>query len=90
VLRQYPSKGTLSSYQKVTLVLPKALHGVVPKVVGLRVARAEALLTRFHLKWQVDGHPPPTARVIWQSPHWQRAATRGLVIRLAVNTDRTG
>jgi penicillin-binding protein 1A len=84
VLRQYPSKGTLSSYQKVTLVLPKALHGVVPKVVGLRLAHAEALLTRFHLKWQVDGHPPPTAKVIWQSPRWQRAATRGLVVRLAV------
>jgi penicillin-binding protein 1A len=84
VLRQYPSKGTLSSYQKVTLVLPKALHGVVPKLVGLRLGRAEAQLARFHLKWQVDGHPEPTAKVIWQSPHWHRAATRGLVIRLAV------
>jgi penicillin-binding protein 1A len=86
VLRQYPSKGTLSSYQKVTLVLPKALHGTVPKVVGLRLARAEARLERLHLKWQVDGHPSPEAKVIWQSPKWQRAAKPGLVVRLAVKT----
>ena len=84
VLRQYPSQGTLSSYQKVTLVLPKALHGIVPDVVGLKLGRAEARLTRLHLKWQVDGHPPPMAKVIWQSPRGQRAAKRGLVVRLAV------
>ena len=27
VVRQFPARGTLSSYDKVTLVLPKALHG---------------------------------------------------------------
>ena len=86
VLRQYPSKGTLSSYQKVTLVLPRAMHGVVPKVVGLRLARAEARLERYHLKWKVGGHPSPAAKVIWQSPHWSTAATQGLVVNLAVRT----
>jgi len=86
VLRQYPSKGTLSSYQKVTLVLPRALHGEVPKVVGLRLARAEARLERYHLKWKVGGHPNPAAKVIWQSPHWSTAATHGLIVRLAVRT----
>jgi len=90
VLRQYPSTGTLSSYQKVTLVLPKALHGIVPRVVGLRLARAEARLERLHLKWEVEGHPSPATKVIWQSPQWQRAATRGLVVRLAVKTGRAG
>ncbi len=83
VLRQYPAKGTLSSYQKVTLVLPKALHGIVPKVVGLRLARAKARLERFHLKWKVDGHPAASAIVTWQSPRWQTAGTKGLVVRLA-------
>ena len=68
----------------MTLVLPKALHGEVPKLIGLRLARAEARLERYHLKWQVDGSPPLTAKVIWQSPRWQRAADRGLVVRLAV------
>jgi penicillin-binding protein 1A len=86
VLRQYPSKGTLSSYQKVTLVLPKALHGIVPKVVGLRLARATARLERLHLKWEVDGHPPGSAIVSWQSPRGHTAATKGLVVRLAVKT----
>ena len=84
VLRQYPARGTLSSYQKVTLVLPKALHGVVPRLVGLRLGRAEARLKRSHLKWEIAGHPSPSAKIIWQSPHWHTAATKGLVVRLAV------
>jgi penicillin-binding protein 1A len=90
VLRQYPARGTLSSYQKVTLVLPKALHGVVPKIVGLRLARAKARLERFHLKWKLDGNPPGSARVIWQSPRWRTAATTGMVVRLAVRKPRAG
>jgi penicillin-binding protein 1A len=84
VLRQYPARGTLSSYDKVTLVLPKALHGVVPKVVGLRLSRAEARLERSHLKWKVGGSPPPGAKVIAQSPRWHVAAKRGLVVTLVV------
>ncbi|HET7807194.1 MAG TPA: PBP1A family penicillin-binding protein, partial [Gaiellaceae bacterium] len=84
VVRQIPARGTLSSYDKVTLVLPKALQGVVPKVVGLRLARAQALLERYHLKWKVDENPPGSARVIWQSPRWQTAAKTGLTVRLAV------
>jgi penicillin-binding protein 1A len=90
VLRQYPAKGTLSSYQKVTLVLPKALHGIVPKVVGLRFARAKARLERFQLKWEVDGDPPGSAVVIWQSPRGRTAATGGMVVRLAVRRPRAG
>jgi penicillin-binding protein 1A len=86
VLRQYPAKGTLSSYQKVTLVLPRAMHGTVPNVIGLRLARAEARLQRYHLKWEIGGHPSPRAKVIWQSPAGSTAATRGLVVRLAVRT----
>jgi penicillin-binding protein 1A len=86
VVRQMPAKGTLSSYQKVTLVLPKALHGVVPPVIGLRLARAEARLDRLHLKWEVGGNPSPLARVIWQSPRGHTAANPGLVVRLAVKT----
>jgi hypothetical protein len=32
----------------------------------------------------VDGNPPGSARVIWQSPRWQTAAKTGLTVRLAV------
>ena len=58
----------------------------VPKVVGLRFARAKARLERFHLKWKVDGHPPGSAIVTWQSPSGQTAATSGMVVRLAVKS----
>jgi membrane peptidoglycan carboxypeptidase len=84
VVRQYPARGTLSSYDKVTLVLPKALQGAVPKVVGLRLGRAKARLERYHLKWKVDGKPSAAARVIAQSPRWGVAGKRGLVVTLAV------
>ena len=82
VLRQYPARGTLSSYDKVTLVLPKAMHGAVPKLVGLRLARAETLLKRLHLKWTVRGRDAPRARVVAQSPTWRRAAAPKLVVTL--------
>src|SRR5919197_1093942 len=84
VLRQYPARGTLSSYDKVTLVLPKAVHGAVPKVVGLTFARARERLTRLQLKWKVDGGPPPGAKVVWQAPGPQTAAAPGLVVTLVV------
>jgi membrane peptidoglycan carboxypeptidase len=84
VVGQIPAKGTLSSYDRVTLVLPKALHGAVPKVVGLPLGRAQARLERYHLKWKVDGHPSPAAKVIAQTPHWGLAGKRGLVVTLAV------
>ncbi len=84
VVGQIPTKGTLSSYDRVTLVLPKALHGVVPKVVGLRLGRAQARLERYHLKWKVAGHPSPAARVIAQTPRWDVAGRRGLVVKLVV------
>jgi beta-lactam-binding protein with PASTA domain len=84
VLRQSPARGTLSSYSKVTLVVPKALHGVVPGVVGLKLARAKARLERLHLKWSVDGQPPGGAKVIAQSPGPHRAARPGLVVTLVV------
>ncbi|MDX6507532.1 MAG: penicillin-binding protein, partial [Gaiellaceae bacterium] len=87
VLRQIPAKGTLSSYDKVTLVLPKALHGVVPKLVGLRLGRAEARLERFHFKWKVGGSPSAAAKVIAQSPRWGLAADRKLVVTLVVKRD---
>ena len=83
-MRQIPARGTLSSHDKVTLVLPKALQGVVPKLVGLRLARAQAKLDRLHLKWKVDGSPPSGAKVVAQSPRWGLAAKRGLTVTLVV------
>jgi penicillin-binding protein 1A len=90
VVRQIPARGTLSSYDKVTLVLPKALQGAVPRVVGLRLARAQARLDRYRLKWDVAGSPPPGAKVIAQTPRWGVAARKGLVIKLVVKAGKAG
>jgi penicillin-binding protein 1A len=84
VLRQYPARGTLSSYQKVTLVLPKALQGAVPRLVGLRLGRAEARLERLHLKWRVGGSRSKALKVVGQSPRWGVAAKHGLIVTLVV------
>jgi len=42
VVGQIPAGGVLSAWDKVTLVLPKPLHGVVPKLVGLQIERARS------------------------------------------------
>ena len=85
VVGQYPSKGTLSSYDKVTLVLAKPLHGVVPKVIGLPLERAKALLKGLRLKVRVDpGDAGSKARVVWQAPRAGAAAAPGMRVMLAV------
>jgi penicillin-binding protein 1A len=84
VVRQFPARGTLSSYDKVTLVLPKAMHGVIPRVVGLPLARAKARLERFHLNWKVDGNAQPGAKVLHQTPGPRTAAAPGLFVKLVV------
>jgi beta-lactam-binding protein with PASTA domain len=65
-------------------VLPKALYGVVPNLVGLRLSRARARLKRLHLKSKVDGNPPPSAKVLAQSPRSGLAAKRGMTVTLVV------
>ncbi len=40
VVKQIPRGGRLSSFDKVTIVFAKPLHGVVPNVVGLRLPQA--------------------------------------------------
>jgi len=49
VLRQFPRAGSLSSFDKVTLVLAKPLHGVVPRTVGLSLPAARTKLARLKL-----------------------------------------
>jgi membrane peptidoglycan carboxypeptidase len=44
VLDQFPRRGHASSWDTVTLVLAKPLHGVVPKVVGLSLQEARVRL----------------------------------------------
>jgi penicillin-binding protein 1A len=86
VVKQFPAGGRhLSSGDRVTLVLSKALEGVVPNVVGMTLDRAQARLG--HLKLEVTvtpGDAPGSARVIAQSPRAGRASAPGMGITLGV------
>ncbi len=82
VLGQFPAGGTLSSYDKVTLVLAKPLHGVVPKLVGLQLRKAKARLEKRHLQVAVTGGS--AGRIVSQKPAGGVAAAPGMTVTLAV------
>ena len=82
VLRQFPAGGTLSSFDKVTLVLAKPLHGVVPKTVGMTLRSARLRLRKLKLVPQVTGS---AGRVVAQKPEPGVAAAPGMTVRLVVN-----
>jgi penicillin-binding protein 1A len=79
VVKQFPLKGRLSSFDKVTIVFAKPLHGVIPSVVGLPVARARAKLERLKLQPIVRGL---AGRVVRQQPKAGLAAGAGLPVTL--------
>ena len=87
VLRQYPARGHLSSHEKVTLVLAKPQHGIVPSVVGQKPARARKSLLKLGLKLSISFAPADPARrgvVLSQRPKGGVAAGPGLLIRLVI------
>src|SRR5438876_6825212 len=84
VLRQFPRTGRLSSFDKVTLVLGKPLHGTVPKVVGLRLPQARARLQRLKLHPAVRFGTGKPGRVLEQKPLAGVAAAPGMTIRITV------
>jgi membrane carboxypeptidase/penicillin-binding protein len=88
VVDQFPLHGTLSAWDKVTLVLPKAQHGVVPRLVGLSVSRARARLARMKLPLRLEG--PPAGRIVAQTPRWGVAAGPGMRVVLRVSGAGTG
>ncbi|MGZ4354572.1 MAG: PBP1A family penicillin-binding protein [Gaiellaceae bacterium] len=84
IVRQFPVGGTLSSFDKVTLVLAKPLHGLVPRIVGLSLRDARAKLAELKLLPAVrfgDGKP---GRVVSQEPLAGVAAAPGMTVRLIV------
>jgi penicillin-binding protein 1A len=85
VVGQIPRRGTASAYDKITLISEKSLHGVVPNVVGLGLARAQAKLAKVHLKVGVKGGAT-TGKVVAQSVEPRTAAEAGEKIVLTVKT----
>jgi membrane peptidoglycan carboxypeptidase len=85
VLDQFPRRGRASSWDTVTLVLAKPLHGVVPHVVGLSLPQARARLRARGLVPGIarfaDGR---AGRVLAQMPVPGVAAAPGMTIRLVV------
>jgi penicillin-binding protein 1A len=86
VVGQFPAHGTLSSWSSVRIVLPRAVHGRIPDVVGMSLARARDRLAKRNLAGVVealaDSGKPGT--VIAQLPRAGRAAVPNMTIRLVV------
>ena len=88
VTGQIPLRGTLSAYDTVILVVPEAQHGVVPRLVGLTVARARARVAPLGLALRVTGAHSGT--VVSQAPPRNVAAAPGMRIVLRVKRVAAG
>jgi hypothetical protein len=85
VVAQYPSRGTLSSFDTVRVVVPVAENGRIPDVTGLTLEQARKKLARHHLAGLVqtyaEGKPD---RVLQQFPKAGLASTENMTIKLVV------
>jgi len=85
VLDQFPRRGHASSYDTITLVLAKPLHGVVPKVIGLSLPQARARIRARGLVPDIDRFADGRAgRILAQMPVAGVAAAPHMKIRLIV------
>jgi hypothetical protein len=88
VLRQFPATGRLSSFDKVTIVIAKPLHGVVPSTIGLTLRAARAKLYQRKLLPTVTFGAAKTkgktGLVLSQKPRGGVAAAPGMKVRLVV------
>jgi penicillin-binding protein 1A len=83
VVKQIPAKGRLSSYDNVTMVFAKPLHGVVPKVVGLQLPQAREELARLKLAPVLRGRG---TKIVRQRPRAGVAAAPRMKITLWVTS----
>ena len=81
---QFPARGTLSSWSTVRIVLPRAVYGRIPDVVGLTLENARRRLARRELaglvESYVDGSSADT--VVAQFPRAGRAAAPHMTVKL--------
>jgi penicillin-binding protein 1A len=85
VVDQYPKSGALSSYERVTLMVSQALHGVVPKLVGLSLRDARGKLRKLDLTLDVAGFSDgPRGRIVAQEPQGGVAAKPGSSVSVVV------
>ena len=86
VVKQVPRTGTLSSFQRVTIVLAKPLHGTVPKLVGLSWSHASAKLRKLKLHVQLQRSKGVPGRVVDQKPRAGVAAAPGMNVTVTVGS----
>jgi membrane peptidoglycan carboxypeptidase len=86
VVGQLPRRGTASAYDKITLILTKSQHGVIPRLVGLPLAQAKARVARLHLKLHIIGGSHGT--VTAQSLPAETAAAPGVTLMLTVKRSK--
>jgi beta-lactam-binding protein with PASTA domain len=84
VVDQDPRRGFLSSYDSVTLIVTKPLHGVVPDLVGARATEAEKRLRSLKLLPAITFGDGPPGTVVAQAPKPGVAAAPGLKVQLVV------
>jgi penicillin-binding protein 1A len=84
VIDQFPRTGRASSHTTITLVLAKPLHGLVPKVVGLPLARARARLRGAGLLADAPDGADGSTVVVKQSPQAGVAAAPRMAVTLSV------
>ena len=85
VVKQVPPGGRLSSYDTVTLFVPRALHGVVPKLTGLSLREARAKLLKVKLRADIAGFTDGRAgRIVAQAPAPGLAAREGMAVSVIV------
>jgi penicillin-binding protein 1A len=85
VMAQVPARGRLSSYDTVTLIVPKAVHGVIPKLTGLTLREARAKLGKLKLSVDVAGFTDGTpGRIVAQRPAAGLAARPKLTVSVVV------
>jgi membrane peptidoglycan carboxypeptidase len=84
VVKQIPRRGTLSSFQRVTIVLAKPLHGTVPRIVGLPWSRASAKLRKLKLSVRLQRSKGAPGRVVDQKPRGGVAAAPGMKVTVTV------
>jgi penicillin-binding protein 1A len=85
VLDQFPRRGRAASYDTVTLVLAKPLHGVVPNIVGLSLRQARERLRARGLVLDIDRFADGrSGRVLAQMPVAGVAAAPRMTVRLVV------
>jgi hypothetical protein len=86
VTAQLPKRGTLSSWSTVRIVLPRAVHGIIPDVVGLTFAKARERLGRRKLTGALDAFVAggKAGTVVAQFPRAGRAAALNMTVKLVV------